>query len=97
MPQAEQTSMQSQNIAAEPLRFRCFGDLRHAQDIAFEVRPAELALALVVFQIAGTAVAAKDTGEHFAQRHTANHRQIGDQRCQFRPESSAWIGGSSVT
>jgi hypothetical protein len=47
MPQAEQTRMQSRSVAAEPLRLRCFGDPRYAQDVAFEMRPAELPFTFV--------------------------------------------------
>src|SRR5580658_2725541 len=60
--------MQGQSVAAEAFRVGCPADFLYAQDVAFEVRPAELALALVVFQITGTAVAAKDSGEYFAQQ-----------------------------
>ena len=47
--------MQSQRIAAEPFRLRGFGDFQHPQDVALEVRPAKLSLALVVLQVSGTA------------------------------------------
>jgi hypothetical protein len=53
--------MQGQNVAAKAFRVGCLADFLYSQDIAFEVRPAELALALVVFEIAWTAVAAKDS------------------------------------
>ena len=59
--------MQSQRVAAEAFRVGCLADFPYAQDIAFEVRPAELALALVVLQVTGTAVAAKDAREDFAE------------------------------
>ncbi len=60
MPQAEQTRMQSEGVAAESFRLRGLGNLQYSQNVAFEVRPAKLSLSLVVFQITGTAVAAKD-------------------------------------
>src|SRR5271169_3620831 len=60
--------MQSQSISAETFRVGCLADFLYTQDIAFEVRPAELALALVVFQVTGTAVAAKDSGEYFNEQ-----------------------------
>jgi len=53
--------MQDQSVAAETFRVSGLADFLYAQDIAFEVRPAELALALVVLQVTGTAVAAKDS------------------------------------
>jgi len=71
MPQAEQTSMQSQSIPAESLRLCCFGYLQHTQDIAFEVRPAKLSLTLVILQIARTAIAAKDTGKNLPSSWTS--------------------------
>jgi hypothetical protein len=67
VPQAKQTGMQRQCIAAEPLGIRRFSDLLHAGDIALEVRPAELPFALVVFQTAGITVAAQDTGKDGSQ------------------------------
>src|SRR5665213_1719804 len=60
--------MQSQSIAAEAFRVGCLADFLYAQDVAFEVSPAELALALMVFQVTGTAVAAKDSGEYFPEQ-----------------------------
>src|ERR1019366_3014697 len=68
MPQTEQTRMQSEGVAAESFRLCCFGDLQHAQNVAFEVRPAKLSLSLVVFQVTGTAVAAEDTRENRAEQ-----------------------------
>jgi len=53
--------MQGKSVAAKAFRVGGLADFLYAQDIAFEVRPAELALALVVFQVTGTAVAAKDS------------------------------------
>jgi hypothetical protein len=53
--------MQGQSIAAEAFRVGGLADFLYAQDIAFEMRPAELALALVVFQVTGAAVAAEDS------------------------------------
>jgi hypothetical protein len=61
-------SVQSRRVAAEPLRLRCFGYFQYFQDIAFEVCPAELPCALVVLQISGTAVAAKNSGEYVTQQ-----------------------------
>ena len=60
--------MQGQGIAAEAFRVGCLADFLYTQDIAFEMRPAELALALVVLQVTGTAVAAKDSGEYFTEQ-----------------------------
>src|SRR5260370_604892 len=60
--------MQGQRVTAESFRVGCLADFLYAQDIAFEVRPAELPLALVVFEVTGTAVAAEDAGEYFAQQ-----------------------------
>src|SRR5579862_6249583 len=60
--------MQRQSVAAEAFRIGCLADFLYAQDIAFEVRPAELALALVIFEVTGTAVAAKNSGEHVTQQ-----------------------------
>src|ERR1035437_3211077 len=60
--------MQGQSVAAEALRVGCLADFLYAQDIAFEVSPAKLALALVVLQVTGTTVAAKDSGEYFTQQ-----------------------------
>jgi hypothetical protein len=53
--------MQGQSVAAEAFRIGGLADFLYSQDIAFEVRPAELSLALVVFQVTGTAIAAKDS------------------------------------
>src|SRR5579863_10174668 len=60
--------MQGQSVTAEAFRVGSLADFLDAQDIAFEVRPTELALALVVFQVTGTAVAAEDSGEYFTQQ-----------------------------
>src|ERR1700684_2257534 len=60
--------MQGQSITAEAFRVGGLADLLCTQDIAFEMSPAELALALVVFQITGTAVAAEDSAVHFTQQ-----------------------------
>ena len=51
--------MQGQSIAAKAFRVGGLADFLYAQDIAFEVSPAKLALALVVLQVTGTAIAAK--------------------------------------
>jgi hypothetical protein len=56
--------MQGQSVAAEAFRVGGLADFLYTQDVAFEVSPAELALALVVFQVTGTAVAAKDAREY---------------------------------
>src|ERR1022692_1163755 len=60
--------MQGQSVAAEAFRVGCLADFLYTQDIAFEVSPAKLALALVVLQVTGTAVAAKDPGEYLTQQ-----------------------------
>ncbi len=60
--------MQGQSITAEALRVGGLADFLYTQDIAFEMSPAELALALVVFQVTGTAVATEDSGEYFTQQ-----------------------------
>src|ERR1035441_5162555 len=60
--------MQGQSVAAEAFRVGGLADFLYAQDIAFEVSPAKLALTLVVFQVTGTTVAAKDSAEHFAEQ-----------------------------
>ena len=56
--------MQRESVAAEAFRVGCLADFLYAQDIAFEVRPAELARALLVLRVTATAVAAKDSGEY---------------------------------
>jgi hypothetical protein len=40
--------MQGQSVSTEAFRVGCLADFLYAQDIAFEVSPAKLALALVV-------------------------------------------------
>src|ERR1700733_1632487 len=60
--------MQGQSITAKSFRIGGLADFLYTQDITFEMRPAELALALVVFQVTGTAVAAEDSGEYFTQQ-----------------------------
>src|SRR5277367_742418 len=60
--------MQGQSVATEAFRVGGLADFLDAQDIALEVSPAELTLTLVILQVTGTAVAAKDSGEDFAQQ-----------------------------
>jgi hypothetical protein len=68
MPEPEEPGMQGQSVATEAFRVGGLADFLYAQDIAFEVSPAELALPLVVLQVTGAAVAAKDSGEYFTQQ-----------------------------
>src|SRR5271168_1292206 len=93
--------MQGQNIAAEAFRVGCLADFLYAQDIAFEVRPAELALAFVIFQVTGTAVAAEDSGIDLAQQlnqHFGPAREgylIEDEvRRHQSPEPALFAAGS---
>jgi hypothetical protein len=51
--------MQGQSVAAKAFRVGGLADFLYTQDIAFEMSPAELARALVVLQVTGTAVAAR--------------------------------------
>src|SRR5450631_2604515 len=60
--------MQGQSITTEAFRVGGLADFLDTQDIAFEMRPAELALALVVFQVTGAPVAAEDSGEYVTQQ-----------------------------
>ena len=60
--------MQGQSIAAKAFRVGGLADFLYTQDIAFEVSPAKLPLALVIFQVTGAAVAAKDSGEYFTEQ-----------------------------
>src|SRR3984957_11764935 len=59
--------MQGQSITTEAFRVGGLADFLYTQDIAFEMRPAELAFALVVFQVTGAPVAAEDSGEYVTQ------------------------------
>jgi len=47
VPQAEQTGMYRQRIPAESLGGRLLGEIQNAQEVSFQVGPAELRLALV--------------------------------------------------
>lgn len=69
--------MQSQRVAAETFRIRRLADFQYAQDIALEVRPAELASTLVVLQITGATVAAKNAREYFTEQL---HQHFGAAR-----------------
>src|SRR5580658_5821242 len=60
--------MQGQSITTEAFSVGGLADFLNTQDIAFEMSPAELALALMVFQVTGTAVAAEDSGEYFTRQ-----------------------------
>ena len=60
--------MQGQSITTEAFRVGGLADFLYTQDIAFEMRPAELAFALVVFQVTGAPVAAEDSGEYVTQQ-----------------------------
>src|SRR5260370_21750 len=60
VPQAEQTGMYRQRIPAESLGGRLLGEIQNAQEVSFQVGPAELRLALVIFQVAAEAVTAQD-------------------------------------
>jgi hypothetical protein len=59
--------MQSEKITTESFRLGRFRNLQHAENVAFEVRPAELALSRVIFQVSGTAIAAKDSRKRGSQ------------------------------
>src|SRR5580704_6382601 len=92
--------MQGQSIAAEAFRVGGLADFLYTQDIAFEMRPAELALALVVFQVTGTAVATEDSGEYFTQQpnqHFGSARErdlIKDEVCRHQsPEPALFSAG----
>src|SRR4051794_7564402 len=67
MPETEQTRVQGEKVAAESLRLRRFRNLQYAENVALEMCPAELACSRMVFQIRGTAVAAKDSCERGPQ------------------------------
>src|SRR5277367_168691 len=92
--------MQRQSVAAEAFCVGCLADFLYAQDIAFEVRPTELALALVVLQVTGTAVAAKNAREGFTpqlNQHFGPAREgylIEDEvRCHQSPEPALFAAG----
>src|SRR6202050_459126 len=92
--------MQGQSVAAEAFRVGCLADFLNAEDIAFEVSPAKLTLALVVLQVTGTAVAAKDSGEYFAEQlneHFGPAREsdlIEDEVCRHQsPEPPLFSAG----
>src|SRR5215212_4891017 len=67
VPKSEQPRMQSEKVATESFCLRGFRHLEHAQHIAFEVCPAELARSRLILQVSGTPVAAKDSRERGAQ------------------------------
>ena len=60
--------MQGQSVSAETLRIGCLANFQDARNVALEARPAELRLAVVVLQVTGTAVAAKDTRKYFTEQ-----------------------------
>src|SRR5258708_19612660 len=65
--------MLRQRVAAESLHLAALSEFHHSQQIPFQVRPAELGFALVIFQIGAEAVAAQDAPEHGSQQ-TDQHR-----------------------
>src|ERR1700727_1259290 len=95
--------MQSQRIATEPFRLRCFGDFHYSQDVALEVSPAKLSLALVVLQVSGTSVAAKDSREYLAEQlnqHFGPARQsnlIEDKTGGNQSPEPAFISAGPIT
>ena len=60
--------MLGQRIAAESLHRAALGELHDPQQIAFQVSPAELRLAGVIFQVGAETVAAQDALEHGSQQ-----------------------------
>src|SRR6202007_3016665 len=60
--------MLGQRIAAESLHRAAFGELDNSQQVALQVRPAELRLAGVIFQVRTETVAAQDALEHSPQQ-----------------------------
>jgi hypothetical protein len=92
--------MQRQSITAEAFRVGGLADFLYTQDVAFEMRPAELTLALVVFQITGTSVAAEDSGEYFTRQlnqqlgSTRERDLIEDEVCRHQsPEPALFSAG----
>ncbi len=94
--------MQGQSITAEALRVGGLADVLYTQDIAFEMSPAELALALVVFQVTGTAVATEDSGEYFTQQlnqHFGSAREgyfIEDEVRRHQSQASVFLRWSGI-
>src|ERR1700726_4278624 len=95
--------MQGQSIAAEAFRVGGLADFLYAQDIAFEVSPAKLALTLVVFQVTGAAVAAEDSGEYFTQQpnqHFGSARErdlIKDEVRRHQSPEPAFFSAGPIT
>ena len=64
--------MLGQRIAAESLHRARFGELQDSQHIAYQVGPAELRLAGVIFQVRAETIAAQDATEHLPQQVAQN-------------------------
>src|SRR3974390_1977600 len=73
--------MLGQRIATESFHRAGLGEFQHAQEIPFQVRPAELSFALVILQIGAEPITAQDSLEHGSQQAGQNPAAAGDRYC----------------
>src|ERR1700683_4719951 len=62
-PETEQASIQGQRVTAKSLRVGGLGEVLNAENVALQMRPAQLRQPLVIFEIGAEAVAAPDARE----------------------------------
>jgi hypothetical protein len=63
MPEPEKPRMQRQRITGKVIRDRCSGELLYAKQVSFQMSPAELSHAFVIFDIGAETVGAEDAQE----------------------------------
>jgi len=95
-PQAKQARIQGQRVAGKTLRLRAFGEVPNPQDVPLQMRPTQLRLPLLIFEVGPIAVTAQDTFEDRAQqmdqhlgaartRYDVENEKLRDQRPQVPP------------
>jgi len=82
--------MQRQSVSKEPFCSSVLGEIQNAEDVPFQMHPAELRPALVILQVAAEPVAAQDSLKHRSQhpnqqfrsarsRDGVHHKARGDE------------------
>ena len=89
MPEPEKPGMLGQRVPAKLLHDAALGKLRNSQQIAFEMRPAELGRARVILQVRAETVAAQDTLEDGAEQTDQHFAAAGCSHTMYRAATKA--------
>ena len=77
VPQAKQSGMEGQRVATESLGVGRLDELERAQDVALEVRPAELQLAAMIRLVGSPAIATQHPREDIPEQRDEDVRRAG--------------------